>query len=248
MRTITAAARELRVGKTRLYSLLTETGVEPFQQGKSRMIDDAQLQILQNAIHPTLDLKDDPERPAELTGRPEEREKRSSGPSESSTERSEPYKELVQRMSSEIDHLRELLTSERADRQKREDEVSTERQNYQQMLMLVQKDVQNLRQENDRLRLLEYTKPETTESVSKGKEEVYSRPPAEEFKVEEIPPETIANRNSRGSLVGFGLSVAVIVGVLSYGAVTKGGEWLSDSLENVISAALKVNGTEPDTR
>ena len=60
MRPITAAARELRVGKTRLYSLLTETGVEPFQQGKSRMIDDAQLQILQNAIHPTLDLKDDP--------------------------------------------------------------------------------------------------------------------------------------------------------------------------------------------
>ena len=65
MRTITAAARELRVGKTRLYSLLTETGVEPFQQGKSRMIDDAQLQILQNAIHPTLDLKDDPDRPTE---------------------------------------------------------------------------------------------------------------------------------------------------------------------------------------
>ena len=245
MRTITAAARELRVGKTRLYSLLTETGVEPFQQGKSRMIDDAQLQILQNAIHPTLDLKDDPERPAELTGRPEEREKRSSGPSESSTERSEPYKELVQRMSSEIDHLRELLTSERADRQKREDEVSTERQNYQQMLMLVQKDVQHLRRENDRL-MLEHTKPATTESIHK--KEVYSRPPAEESKVEEIPPETIANRNSRGSLVGFGLSVAVIVGVLSYGAVTKGGEWLSDSLENVISAALKVNGTEPDTR
>ena len=127
MRTITAAARELRVGKTRLYSLLTETGVEPFQQGKSRMIDDAQLQILQNAIHPTLDPNDDPKRPAKLTGRPEEREKRSSGPSESSTEHSEPYKELVQRMSSEIDHLRELLTSERADRQKREDEVSTER-------------------------------------------------------------------------------------------------------------------------
>ena len=244
MRTITAAARELRVGKTRLYSLLTETGVEPLQQGKSRMIDDAQLQILQNAIHPALDLKDDPERPAELTGRPEEREKRSSGPSESSTERSEPYKELVQRMSSEIDHLRELLTSERADRQKREDEVSTERQNYQQMLMLVQKDVQNLRQENDRLKLLEHTKPATTESIHK--EEVYSRPPAEEFKVEDIPPETIANRNSRGSLVGFGLSVAVIVGVLSYGAITKGGEWLSDSLENVISTALKVNGTEPD--
>ena len=243
MRTITAAARELRVGKTRLYSLLTETGVEPFQQGKSRMIDDAQLQILQNALHPTLDLKDDPDRPAGLTGRSEEREKRSSGPSESSTE---PYKELVQRMSSEIDHLRELLTSERADRQKREDEVSTERQNYQQMLMLVQKDVQNLRQENDRLRLLEYTKPETTESVSKGKEEVYSRPTAEEFSVQE-EPSTVITKQGRRRFVGVRmLSAAAIIGILFYAAITHGGEWLSSSLEKQISAALKIAGTEPD--
>lgn len=246
MRTITAAARELRVGKTRLYSLLTETGVEPFQQGKSRMIDDAQLQILQNAIHPTLDLKDDPERPAELTGRPEEREKRSSGPSESSTERSEPYKELVQRMSSEIDHLRELLTSERADRQKREDEVSTERQNYQQMLMLVQKDVQHLRRENDRLKLLEHTKPATTESIHK--EEVYSRPTAEEFSVPEEPTTVITKQGKRRFVGVRMLSAAAIIGVLFYAAITHGGDWLSSSLEKQISAALKIAGTEPDTR
>ena len=112
--------------------------------------------------------------------------------------------------------------------------------------MLVQKDIQHLRLENDRLKLLEHTKPEATESIQK--EEVYSRPPAEEFKAEDISPETIPNRNSRGSLIGLGLSVAVIVGVLSYGAFTKGGNWLSDSLDKRISAALKVNGTEPDTR
>ena len=245
MRTITAAARELRVGKTRLYSLLTETGVEPFQQGKSRMIDDAQLQILQNAIHPTLDLKDDPERPAELTGRPEEREKRSSGPSESSTERSEPYKELVQRMSSEIDHLRELLTSERADRQKREDEVSTERQNYQQMLMLVQKDVQHLRRENDRL-MLEHTKPATTESIHK--KEVYSRPPAEEFSVPEEPTPVITKQRKRRFVGVRMLYAAAVIGILFFTAITHGGEWLSSSLEKQISAALKIAGTEPDTR
>ena len=246
MRTITAAARELRVGKTRLYSLLTETGVEPSQQGKSRMIDDAQLQIRQNAIHPTLDLKDDPERPSELTGLPEEREQRSSGPSESSTERSEPYKELVQRMSSEIDHLRELLTSERADRQKREDEVSTERQNYQQMLMLVQKDVQNLRQENDRLKLLEHTKPEATEAL--GKEEVYSRPTAEEFSVPEEPSPVITKQGKRRFVGVRMLSAAAIIGILFYAAITHGGDWLSSSLEKQISAALKIAGTEPDTR
>ena len=242
MRTITAAARELRVGKTRLYSLLTQTGVEPFQQGKSRMIDDAQLQILQNAIHPALDLENDPERPSGPSGRSAEQAKRSAELSESS---SEPYKELVQRMSSEIDHLREMLTSERADRQKREDEVATERQNYQQMLMVVQKDVQNLRHENDRLRLLEYTKTETTESANK--EKIYSRPPAEEFKVPEPPPVAKKKRGSR--FVGLRLlSAAAIIGALFYTAVVHGGDWLSSSLEKQISAALKIAGTEPDTR
>ncbi|MBT6725682.1 MAG: hypothetical protein HOA75_02840 [Deltaproteobacteria bacterium] len=243
MRTITAAARDLRVGKTRLYSLLTQTGVEPFQQGKSRMIDDAQLQILQNAIHPALDLENDPERPSGPLGRPTEQAKRSAELSESS---SEPYKELVQRMSSEIGHLREMLTSERADRQKREDEVATERQNYQQMLMFVQKDVQNLRHENDRLRLLEYTKTETTESASK--EKIYSRPPAEEFKVPEEPPPT-ARKQRGGRFVGLRLlSAAAIVGILFYAAISHGGQWLSSSLEKQISAALKIAGTEPDTR
>ena len=243
MRTITAAARELRVGKTRLYSLLTQTGVEPFQQGKSRMIDDAQLRILQNVIHPTLDLENDPERPSGPSGRPAEQAKHSAELSESSSERSEPYKELVQRMSSEIDHLREMLTSERADRQKREDEVATERQNYQQMLMVVQKDVQNLRHENDRLRLLEYTKTETTESANK--EKIYSRPPAEEFKVPEPPPVAKKKRGSR--FVGLRLlSAAAIIGALFYTAVVHGGDWLSSSLEKQISAALKIAGTEPD--
>jgi len=240
MRTITAAARELRVGKTRLYSLLTQTGVEPFQQGKSRMIDDAQLQILQNAIHPALDLENDPERPSGPSGRSAEQAKRSAELSESS---SEPYKELVQRMSSEIDHLREMLTSERADRQKREDEVATERQNYQQMLMVVQKDVQNLRHENDRLRLLEYTKTETTESANK--EKIYSRPPAEEFKVPEEPPP--AAKKKRGSrFVGLRLLSAAAIIALFYTAVVHGGDWLSSSLEKQISAALKIAGTEPD--
>jgi len=243
MRTITAAARELRVGKTRLYSLLTQTGVEPFQQGKSRMIDDAQLQILQNVIHPALDLENDPERPSGPSGRPAEQAKRSAELSESSSERSEPYKELVQRMSSEIDHLREMLTSERADRQKREDEVATERQNYQQMLMVVQKDVQNLRHENDRLRLLEYTKTETTESANK--EKIYSRPPAEEFKVPEEPPP--AAKKKRGSrFVGLRLLSAAAIIALFYTAVFHGGDWLSSSLEEQISAALKIAGTEPD--
>ena len=139
-----------------------------------------------------------------------------------------------------------MLDHEQAERQAER----SERANYQTMLAALQQNNQKLLQENNRLQLemLEAPRRQEVRFESKDQEEETATPTVtpQEFKVEDIPPETIANRNSRGSLVGFGLSVAVIVGVLFYGAMTKGGNWLSDSLENRISAALKVNGTEPD--
>ena len=150
--------------------------------------------------------------------------------------------ELVATLRDQIAHLKELLANEQSERQ----EERQERSNYQQMLMMVQKDVQNLRQENDRLKLLEHTKPEATEALRK--EEVYSRPTAEEFKVtEELPPATTKQGKKRFVGVRM-LSAAAIIGILFYAAITHGGGWLSSSLEKQISAALKIAGTEPDTR
>ena len=65
-----------------------------------------------------------------------------------------------------------------------------------------------------------------------------------------MAPATVANRNSgSGSRAfGVGLSVAAIIGALFYTAVVHGSYWLSSSLEERISAALKIAGTEPDTR
>ena len=150
--------------------------------------------------------------------------------------------ELVATLRDQIAHLKELLANEQSERQ----EERQERSNYQQMLMMVQKDVQNLRQENDRLKLLEHTKPEATDALRK--EDVYSRPTAEEFKVaEEHPPATTKQGKKRFVGVRM-LSAAAIIGILFYAAITHGGEWLSSSLEKQISAALKIAGTEPDTR
>ena len=233
MTSLTQLCRDLSIGKPRLYGILERLDIQPEQVGNKRLLDNDQVAKVRDALGSKTDHK-----PTETVQNRSQTDHKP--PPHSGSEGNKD--ELVATLRDQIAHLKELLANEQSERQ----EERQERSNYQQMLMLVQKDVQNLRQENDRLKLLENTKPATTESIHK--EEVYSRPPAEEFKVEEIPPETIANRKSRGSLVVFGLSVAVIVGVLSYGAVTKGGEWLSDSLENVISAALKVNGTEPDTR
>ena len=126
----------------------------------------------------------------------------------------------------------------------------SERETYQQLIGALQANNQKLVGEVNRLQLeiLESPRPHEThfEPRKQEPEPATATVTPQEFKVEDIPPETIANRNSRGSLVGFGLSVAVIVGVLFYGAMPRGGNWLSDSLENGISAALKVNGTEPD--
>jgi hypothetical protein len=150
--------------------------------------------------------------------------------------------ELVATLRDQIAHLKELLANEKSERQ----EERQERSNYQQMLMMVQKDVQNLRQENDRLKLLEHTKPEATEALRK--EEVYSRPTAEEFKVAEEPPPATTKQGKKRFVGVRMLSAAAIIGILFYAAITHGGEWLSSSLEKQISAALKIAGTELDTR
>ena len=102
------------------------------------------------------------------------------------------------------------------------------------------------------LEILEAPRPHEThfESRKHEPETATATVTPQEYKAEDIALKTIANRNSgSGSRAfGVGLSVAAIIGVLFYAAITQGGDWLSDSLEKRISTALKVNGTEPDTR
>ena len=235
MTSLTQLCRDLSIGKPRLYGILERLDIQPEQVGNKRLLDDDQVAKVRDALGSKTDRKP--------TGTVQDRPQTDRKPTAHSG--SEGNKdELVATLRDQIAHLKELLANEQSERQ----EERQERSNYQQMLMLVQKDVQHLRLENDRLKLLEHTKPEATESIQK--EEVYSRPPAEEFKVEDIPPETVANRNSRSGsrAFGVGLSVAAIIGALFYTAVVHGGDWLSSSLEEQISAALKIAGTEPDTR
>ena len=235
MTSLTQLCRDLSIGKPRLYGILERLDIQPEQVGNKRLLDNDQVAKVRDALGSKTDRK-----PTE-TG--QDRSQTDHKPiTHNGSEGNKD--ELVATLRDQIAHLKELLANEQSERQ----EERQERSNYQQMLMLVQKDIQHLRLENDRLKLLEHTKPEATESIQK--EEVYSRPPAEEFKVEDIPPETVANRNSRSGsrAFGVGLSVAAIIGVLFYAAITQGGGWLSGSLERGISAALKVSGTEPDTR
>ena len=222
MTSLTQLCRDLSIGKPRLYGILERLDIQPEQVGNKRLLDNDQVTKVRDA----LGSKTDQDRPRPTTHNGSEGNK----------------DELVATLRDQIAHLKELLANEQSERQ----EERQERSNYQQMLMMVQKDVQNLRQENDRLKLLEHTKPEATEALRK--EEVYSRPTAEEFKVTEEPPPATTKQGKRRFVGVRMLSAAAIIGILFYAAITHGGEWLSSSLEKQISAALKIDGTEPDTR
>ena len=226
MTSLTQLCRDLSIGKPRLYGILERLDIQPEQVGNKRLLDNDQVTKVRDALG-SKTVRDRPktdQKPTTHNG------------SEGNKD------ELVATLRDQIAHLKELLANEQSERQ----EERQERSNYQQMLMMVQKDVQNLRQENDRLKLLEHTKPEATEALRK--EEVYSRPTAEEFKVTEKPSPVITKQGKRRFVGVRMLSAAAIIGILFYAAITHGGEWLSSSLEKQISAALKIAGTEPDTR
>lgn len=258
MQSLTKVAHHLKIGKARLYVTIDELGIKPRPIGNRKMLTPEQIELIRSSIHPESETDSETEsksvqtefESAEFGTGTESAQFQDASRTESNHQqhRSESApnsdSKLIAVLENRIEHLERLLDHEQAERQAER----SERANYQTMLAALQQNNQKLLQENNRLQLemLEAPRRQEVHFESKDQEEETATVTPQEFKAEDIPPETIANRNSRGSLVGFGLSVAVIVGVLFYGAMTKGGNWLSDSLENGISAALKVNGTEPD--
>ena len=261
MQSLTKVAQHLKIGKARLYVTIEGLGIKPRPIGNRKMLSPEQIELIQSSLHPESDTDFGTEsksvqtdfESAEFGTRTESSPFQNTSRTEATHQqhRSESVNnsdsKLIAALETRIQHLERLLDHEQAERQAERDE----RSNYQTMLGVFQQNNQKLLQDNNRLQLemLEAPKRQKVHFESKDKEEkTTATVTPQEFKVENISPETIPNRNSRGSLIGLGLSVAVIVGVLSYGAITRDVNWLSDSLDNRISAALKVNGTEPDTR
>ena len=218
------AASHLKIGKTRLYQLVNEHKIEPTQRGRRRELSSEQLDNLKSIINFRV-----PE-PEPSTEPPE--------PSEHFT--------LIEELKNQNKILLQQLEREQEDRRRKDSELIEQTNNFQKMLMFLQQDNAKLRNQ-----LLEAPKQEAQfESRKQEPEPATATVTTQEFKAEDISPETIPNRNSRSGsrAFGVGLSVAAIIGVLFYAAITQGGDWLSDSLDKRISAALKVNGTEPDIR
>ena len=231
MTTLTQLAKDLQIGKGTLYKTLSDLGITPHKQGRSRVLDDEQIQQIQKVIVSASD-----RRPSE-TVRRQTQDVQTDGSN------------VVEVLRAQIEHLKKLLDSEKEEKSgllQRLGQAQDASERVQQLLSVSMSESSKLRQENDRLKLLEHTKPEATEALSK--EEVYNRPTAEEFSVPEEPSPVITKQGKRRFVGVRMLSAAAIIGILFYAAITHGGEWLSSSLEKQISAALKIAGTEPDTR
>ena len=231
MTTLTQLAKDLQIGKGTLYKTLSDLGITPHKQGRSRVLDDEQIQQIQKVIVSASD-----QRPSETVRRQTQ---------DAQTDGSN----VAEVLRAQIEHLKKLLDSEKEEKSglfQRLEQAQGASERVQQLLSVSMSESSKLRQENDRLKLLEHTKPEATEALSK--EEVYNRPTAEEFSVPEEPSPVITKQGKRRFVGMRMLSAAAIIGILFYAAITHGGEWLSSSLEKQISAALKIAGTEPDTR
>jgi hypothetical protein len=154
-----------------------------------------------------------------------------------STEPPEPSEHfiLIDELRNQNKILLQQLEREQEDRRRKDTELSEQISNFQKMLMFLQQDNAKLRNQ-----LLEAPKQQESQFEPLRKEETSSKPP------EEPPPAAKKKRGSR--FVGLRLlSAAAIIGALFYTAVVHGGDWLSSSLEERISAALKIAGTK-DTR
>jgi hypothetical protein len=249
---LSETVRRLKCGKARLYRILAELEIQPTLRGTSKLISEEDFSRIKEAFE-TVDSYPSSHTPYQdptATAAGQQPQRRYNNRSTAENAVVEGLQAQIELLKAQNTQLSALLDHEQTERRAER----SERETYQQLIGALQANNQKLVGEVNRLQLeiLEAPRPHEThfESRKQEPETTTATVTPQELKVEDIPPETIPNRNSgSGSRAfGVGLSVAAIIGVLFYAAITQGGEWLSDSLEKRISTALKIAGTEPDTR
>ena len=204
MTSLTQICKDLGIGKPRLYAMLDRLDIKPAKAGNRRILDDEQVQIIQAAItaqtdrKPTETVQDRPQtvyKPSEQTG------------TDSSTS------ELLTTLRDQVAHLKGLLANEQEERRAERQE----RENYQQMVMVLQGDMKQLRQQ-----LLETPTPSTFSVSNSATEQTTPRPDAPvDFTGEATPqPEAVVGNNSWGNrLTAFGLIGTTVVVIAFFIAI-----------------------------
>ena len=215
MISLTETTRRLHIGKRRLYQMLENDGITPTLKSGHKLLDQNQFNQLSAALQGRVNTPYDTGQPMFGTGSAPDQHSADMAPRAGDTVSSTTHEtspELMKRMTSEIEHLRQLLANEQSERR----EERQERENYQKMVMVLQGDMKQLRQQ-----LLEAP---TTPAYSVSNSVAERDTPAEfaeatprpdtpvDFTEEAAPlPETI-DSNRFGRLKAFGLiSTAMLV-------------------------------------
>ena len=215
MISLTETTRRLHIGKRRLYQMLENDGITPTLKSGHKLLDQNQFNQLSAALQGRVNTPYDTGQPMFGNGSAPDQHSADMAPRVGDTVSSTTHEtspELMKRMTSEIEHLRQLLANEQSERR----EERQERENYQKMVMVLQGDMKQLRQQ-----LLEApTTPAYSVSNSVAERdtpaefaEAAPRPDTpEDFTEEATPlPETI-DSNRFGRLKAFGLiSTAMLV-------------------------------------
>ena len=239
MPSLNQACKQLRIGRIKLFDYLDKLGIEPALVGNTKQISDQHIEQI------SLTIKKD-STPVEIKAEQGQLNLESkSGQIQNNfgnTSKSIPQMDLrlFEQMSEEIGHLKQMLAEEKEERRAEREE----RTNYQTMLAALQQNNQKLLQENSRLQLEMVETPKRQDvHFESDKEEVSNTVNTEEFKPIIEPSPVTTNRNGNKAF-GVGLSIAAILGVLFYAAISngQGKEWFP-SMQKKISTALEVNGT-----
>ena len=215
MISLTETTRRLHIGKRRLYQMLENDGITPTLKSGHKLLDQNQFNQLSAALQGSVNTPYDTGQPMFGTGSAPDQHSADMAPRSGDTVSSTTHEtspELMKRMTSEIEHLRQLLANEQSERR----EERQERENYQKMVMVLQGDMKQLRQQ-----LLEApTTPAYSVSNSVAERdtpaefaEAAPRPDTpEDFTEEATPlPETIASSRF-GQLKAFGfISTAMLL-------------------------------------
>lgn len=144
MLTTTKTAALLGIGKPRLYKLIDKLGLEPVEQGRSKLITSEMLEIIQNELG------------EQVVSNDAESMQNDAASLRNDTESIRNDSRTMEVLEKQVTHLQKMLEDERALLLHEQDERKAERQereNYQQMLAALQQNNQKLLQENNRLQL-----------------------------------------------------------------------------------------------
>ena len=206
MLTTTKTAALLGIGKPRLYKLIDKLGLEPVEQGRSKLITSEMLEMIQNELG------------EQVVSNDAESIQNDAASLRNDTESIRNDSRTMEVLEKQVTHLQKMLDDERALLLHEQDERKAERQereNYQQMLAALQQNNQKLLQENNRLQLelLEtpkHSKFDVADDVEEAEKPIEVSTPASAASTAQLTEYT-PRSSSWGMGIGLGAVAAAII-------------------------------------